>query len=275
MGGISGGAFLLARAGLMKNRRLTLHWVYASAFAEEFPDADLRRSLYEIDNDRMTCGGGMSPHRHAARTAQVPARRRLALRVADWFLHTGNSRGTQAAAAVLSSPPGRESRRTHPGSFGDERALEEPLSRGALAKIAGVSERQLDRLFLSQVGTALGVYYLQLRLERARQLSFRARCRNWILPSRAASRARARFPNPIVDCSVCPPALNAPMPCGAGGGTNFTRRAHAPLRTNTDHEGRIMSACAAGNGPSPPQPPDLQESVGAEQLPAGVRALAS
>ncbi len=94
----------------------------------------------------------------------------LALRVADWFLHTEIREGHKPQRLSFQARLGVN----HAGLIrvlsAMERALEEPLSRGALAKIAGVSERQLDRLFLSQVGTALGVYYLQLRLERARQL---------------------------------------------------------------------------------------------------------
>ncbi len=49
IGGVSGGAYLLARAGLLEGYRLTLHWEHASAFREDFPSHDLRRSLYEID----------------------------------------------------------------------------------------------------------------------------------------------------------------------------------------------------------------------------------
>jgi transcriptional regulator GlxA family with amidase domain len=88
LGGISGGAFLLARAGLLKNRRVTLHWVYAPAFSEEFPEINLRRSLYEIDGDRITCGGGMSPldMMHALLGQQHGED--LAVGVSEFFLHT-------------------------------------------------------------------------------------------------------------------------------------------------------------------------------------------
>jgi transcriptional regulator GlxA family with amidase domain len=51
-----------------------------------------------------------------------------------------------------------------------ERHLEEPLSCSALAKRAGLSPRQLERLFRKYVGETPTRYYLGLRLERARQL---------------------------------------------------------------------------------------------------------
>src|SRR5690349_19240719 len=38
LGGVSGGPFILARAGIMGGYRMTIHWEHAQAFAEEFPD---------------------------------------------------------------------------------------------------------------------------------------------------------------------------------------------------------------------------------------------
>jgi transcriptional regulator GlxA family with amidase domain len=52
IGGISGGAFILARAGLLSGRRCTVHWEHAPAFQEAFPDIELTQSLFEWDRDR-------------------------------------------------------------------------------------------------------------------------------------------------------------------------------------------------------------------------------
>ena len=35
---VSTGSFVLARAGLLTDRRCTVHWDYADSFAEAFPD---------------------------------------------------------------------------------------------------------------------------------------------------------------------------------------------------------------------------------------------
>jgi transcriptional regulator GlxA family with amidase domain len=61
LGGVSGGPIILARAGLMGDRRMTVHWEYAAALAEVAPDLRLERTLYVIDRDRMTCAGGTAP----------------------------------------------------------------------------------------------------------------------------------------------------------------------------------------------------------------------
>src|ERR1700722_14051235 len=41
IGGVSGGPFILARAGLLAGRRCTVHWDHVPAFQEAFPDVKL------------------------------------------------------------------------------------------------------------------------------------------------------------------------------------------------------------------------------------------
>jgi transcriptional regulator GlxA family with amidase domain len=170
MGGISGGTFLLARAGLLEHRRVTLHWVYMAAFAEEFPTADVRQSLFEIDGNRLTCGGGTAALDMLHQLLLREHGKTLADNVSDWFLQTDIREGEkpqrlspQARLGVSHAGLGRALEAM-------EGALEEPLSRDEIADIARVSKRQLDRLFVSQVGRTMNVYYLDLRLKRAQQL---------------------------------------------------------------------------------------------------------
>jgi transcriptional regulator GlxA family with amidase domain len=95
----------------------------------------------------------------------------LALGVSEWFLHTDIREGQKPQRLSFQARLGV----SHAGLIrvleAMEASLEEPLSRTHLALVAGVSERHLDRLFLAQVGTALSAYYLERRLERARQLA--------------------------------------------------------------------------------------------------------
>ena len=51
-----------------------------------------------------------------------------------------------------------------------ETNLESPRSRASLARQAGISLRQLERLFHRHVGYGIHKHYRWLRLERARQL---------------------------------------------------------------------------------------------------------
>ena len=51
-----------------------------------------------------------------------------------------------------------------------EESMEEPLASDKLAGLCGVSQRQMERLFLREIGTSARSLYLHLRLERAERL---------------------------------------------------------------------------------------------------------
>jgi transcriptional regulator GlxA family with amidase domain len=59
LGGITSGALILARAGLMKGYTFTIHWEDADAIQREFPQVQLSNSIFVIDRDRMTSAGGL------------------------------------------------------------------------------------------------------------------------------------------------------------------------------------------------------------------------
>lgn len=58
VGGICTGAATLARAGLLSNKRFTMHWENQPGFNEEFPDLIPSRSRFEQDGEVFTCSGG-------------------------------------------------------------------------------------------------------------------------------------------------------------------------------------------------------------------------
>ena len=76
IGGISGGPYLLARAGLLDGRRVTLHWEHQPAFSEDFPDVAVTPSLFEIDGVTATglAEGGVP---NGPQAIESPARARI------------------------------------------------------------------------------------------------------------------------------------------------------------------------------------------------------
>ena len=170
LGGISGGPFVLAAAGLMSNRRFTIHWEHAPALAEAFPHLTPQQARFVIDRDRLTCGGGIAPLDmiHALIAERMGAA--FARRVSDWFLHTeiGMAEGPQRGSAAERYGV------HHPVLI---RVLEKmaetvegPLSRASMARFGGVSPRHLDRLFAEQLGSTFSSCYRDLRLDHAMQL---------------------------------------------------------------------------------------------------------
>lgn len=170
LGGVSGGPYLLARAGLLDGYRATLHWDHIPGIIEEFPDLDVTGRLYEIDRDRLTCSGGMAPldMMHALIAGLYGAE--LAASVSEWVLHTH----VRFGEGPQRLDPSRRFGVNHPGLIAVlaemEARLEAPASRAELAERAGLSIRQVERLFRARLGRTIGEHYLELRLRRARVL---------------------------------------------------------------------------------------------------------
>lgn len=170
LGGISGGPYILARANVLGSYRFTIHWEHAPAFLEDYPDLDLRRSLYEIDRDRLTSSGGTAPldMMHAVIAREHGSE--LALAVSEWFLQTHVREGAGPQRMPLRERLGVSHAPLLRVVGRMEQSLENPVPRDELARTAGVSLRQLERLFRLHLGRSLGEHYLGLRLDRARDL---------------------------------------------------------------------------------------------------------
>lgn len=170
IGGVSGGPYILARANLLTGYRFTIHWEHAPALVEEYPELDLRRSLYEIDRDRLTSAGGAAPldMMHALIAREHGSA--LAMSISDGLLQTHVREGTGPQRMTLRERLGVAHAPLLRAVSRMEQTLETPVSRQELARIAKVSLRHLERLFRHQLGCSLGEYYLALRLERARKL---------------------------------------------------------------------------------------------------------
>jgi len=170
IGGVSGGPYLLARANLLGGYRFTIHWEHAPALIEEYPELDLRRSLYEIDRDRLTCSGGTAPldMMHALIAREHGSE--LAVAVSEWFLQTHVREGGGPQRMPLRERLGIAHEPLLRVVARMEQTIESPEPREELARIANVSLRQLERLFRQHLGRSLGAHYSMLRLDRARDL---------------------------------------------------------------------------------------------------------
>ena len=170
IGGVSGGPFLLARAGLLGGHRATIHWEHAQALQAEFADLRLEPGLYVIDADRMTCAGGAAGLDLALALIERDHGRSLARQVGEWFIRAQPRRAEDLQRTDLATRHGTANRRLLPMLAAMEAAIEEPLSPAALAASAGVSVRQLERLCRAELAASMNEVYLALRMDRALEL---------------------------------------------------------------------------------------------------------
>ncbi len=170
IGAICTGSHILARAGLLDGYRCTVHWENLASFTEDFPDIEISAELFEIDRNRFTCAGGTAAIDLMLNVIGRQHGHELAAKVADQFMH---ERIRDRHDHQRISLPARLGVR-HPKLLTVielmEQHLEEPLSRGALARSALLSTRQLERLFRKYLNRSPARYYLELRLNKARLL---------------------------------------------------------------------------------------------------------
>ncbi len=170
IGGVSGGPYILARAGLLEGYRCTIHWEHMAAFCEEFPNLDVSRSLYEIDRNRLTCAGGIAAldmMRAVVGSEHGPA---LATAVSGWFLQTQLRLGSGPQRLSARERYGVSSASLLKALEAMEASTDNGLSRQELSRRADVSVRQLERLFSNHLNTTIDTQYMRIRLDRARAL---------------------------------------------------------------------------------------------------------
>lgn len=170
LGSLSTGAYLLARAGLLTGYRCAIHWENRTSFREEFPDLDCTDKLYEIDRDRLTCSGGTASMDLILHLITNRHGRQLAQAVANQFHHdrirdtAEEQRGGWSSHLASLPEPLRRVIETMTAN------METPLPVEALAGVAGVSARQLERMFMRHIKKTPARYYVELRVARGREL---------------------------------------------------------------------------------------------------------
>jgi AraC family transcriptional regulator, glycine betaine-responsive activator len=170
VGAVCTGAQVIAQAGLLDGRRCTIHWENRDSFEEDFPDIELLPNVYVIDRDRYTAAGGTAA---ADLMLRLIARRHgpeLANLVADQMIHTGVRAESDEQRLSIPTRIGVRHPKLAAIIHMMEENLEEPISPAVLAADVGMSTRQLERLFRRYLNKSPKRYYMELRLQKARNL---------------------------------------------------------------------------------------------------------
>ncbi|RZL39392.1 MAG: helix-turn-helix domain-containing protein [Rubrivivax sp.] len=172
LGGIGTGAAWLAAAGLLDGQRACADWPWLEGLAEDHPRVAWTQGLWEISPaaDRLTSAGGSASidlccawlaARHGERLGQelIQALSLRAVRPRDERQRAGYSERRGAGSPKLAEALSLM-----------EANLAEPLPTEEVARLVGVSRRQLERLFKQHLDTLPSRHYLALRLGRAQRL---------------------------------------------------------------------------------------------------------
>jgi transcriptional regulator GlxA family with amidase domain len=216
LGGLCTASYALAKAGLLDGKRATIHWENQDSFAEEFEEVDLTKSVFVLDGNRFSAAGGIASIDLMLKLIANEHGEELANLVADQFIYS--SIRTDQDTQRLSVPTRIGVR--HPKLSRViqmmESHIEEPISPSVLARDVGMSTRQLERLFRRYLTRSPKRYYMELRLQKARNLLMQT------------------------DMSV----INVALACGFASPSHFSKcyRAHydtTPYRERGSHATRL------------------------------------
>jgi AraC family carnitine catabolism transcriptional activator len=167
---IDTGPFLLAEAGVLDGYRATCHWESLPGFRESYPKVLAEQSLYVTDRDRMTSAGGAAAIDMMLDWIGRLLGRPLAVAVADQLVHFRSMEQPSQARLPVAARYGVDDARLLKIISAMEEQSEDPLGAAALAGVAGISLRQMERLFHDKLGQRPMGFYLALRLEKAERL---------------------------------------------------------------------------------------------------------
>ncbi|WP_261841135.1 GlxA family transcriptional regulator [Aliamphritea ceti] len=170
IGGIGTGSYILACAGLLNDHRATIHWWDMASLKSEFPQTQVMNTLFEIDGKRYTCSGGTASMDMMLFLIGQHFDMSLASAISEQFICERMRAGDDQQRIPLKNRIGASQPKLIEAVSLMEANLEEPLSSEDLAELVGISRRHLERLFKQHLQTVPSKHYLELRLERARQL---------------------------------------------------------------------------------------------------------
>jgi transcriptional regulator GlxA family with amidase domain len=170
IGSVSTASFILAAAGLLDNRRCTVHWDYLEAFREAFPHLDATNDLFVLDKGVFTCAGGTASMDVMLQVIRQRQGDEFASLVSDQFIYGTMRQPRDAQRMTLRNRIGIAQPVIVKAIEIMEGTIETPLRTPQIARRTGVSTRQLERLFLRYLGCSPTQHYIRVRLEKARKL---------------------------------------------------------------------------------------------------------
>ena len=216
VGGLCTAGYTLVKAGLLDGKRATIHWENQDSFTEEFEEVELTKSVFVVDGNRITTAGGTASIDLMLKIIAEDHGEDLANLVADQLIYT--SIRTDQDTQRLSVPTRIGVRHPKLSQVIQmmEQNIEEPISPSILAQDVGMSTRQLERLFRRYLNRSPKRYYMELRLQKARNLLLQT------------------------DMSV----INVALACGFASPSHFSKcyRAHydtTPYRERGSHAARL------------------------------------
>lgn len=169
LGGLEEGVFPLAMTGLLDGRRCAVHWRMLEEFRERFPAVLAGTRLFELDEGRLSSSGCAITDLFLTLVSEQHGPDLAALVAEDLNVERIRA-GSEQQRVPLRNRLGSTHPKLTQAVILMEANIEEPLTTDEIARHVCVSRRQLERIFKQYLNSVPSQYYLELRLNRARQM---------------------------------------------------------------------------------------------------------
>lgn len=176
LGAVCTGAYVLASAGLLDGYACSAHWECLEAMQERFPRVQTNNRLFTVERERLTCTGGTVPMHMMLSFLARRHGPELSNAVSHMFVCDRVREESEQQPMPMHPRLARAQPKLAEAAKLMEANIEEPIDLQELATLAGISRRQLERLFLKHMGCTPSRYYLRARLNRARRLLKQTSC---------------------------------------------------------------------------------------------------
>jgi len=170
IGGLCTGAYTVAKAGLLDGKRATIHWENQDSFLEEFEEVKLTKSVFVLDGNRMSTAGGTASIDLMLKIIASDHGEEVANTVADQLIYSSIRTDQDTQRLSIPTRIGVRHPKLSQVIQMMEQNIEDPISPADLAERVGMSTRQLERLFRRYLNRSPKRYYMELRLQKARNL---------------------------------------------------------------------------------------------------------
>lgn len=176
LGAVCTGPYVLASAGLLDGYTCSAHWECLEAIQEGFPRVQTNNHLFTVERERMTCTGGTVPMHMILSLLARRHGQELSNAISHMFVCDRVREDSEQQPMPMHPKLACAQPRLAEAVQLMESNIEEPIELQELATLAGISRRQLERLFLKHMGCTPSRYYLRVRLNRARRLLKQTSC---------------------------------------------------------------------------------------------------
>jgi transcriptional regulator GlxA family with amidase domain len=166
--GVCTGSFILAAAGLLKDRLACVSWLHHEEFKARYSRIRLTsHRLYVEDRGVITCAGGSA----VADMAAFLVKRHVGVEAeknALEILQVERRRdGDELQSRTPIALPLHNDTRIKASLLYMEQNIDDVVGIDKIADNVGLSRRQLERLFNEKTGTSPGAAYMRIRMDRA------------------------------------------------------------------------------------------------------------